>query len=139
MDIRIYNVLPQTAKNIRISVFLDEQGFKEEFDDIDGIAKHIVIFDGEKAIATCRYFFSTERNCYLIGRVAVLPEYRKQHIGAKLLQTAENEIAKSGGKTVELSAQHTAVGFYEKQGYINLHDTHYEEFCLHTWMRKELS
>ena len=41
MEIKIYNQLPDEAKEIRLEVFVKEQGFEEEFDDIDETAAHI--------------------------------------------------------------------------------------------------
>lgn len=46
METKIYNQLPDEAKEIRLEVFVKEQGFEEEFDDIDETAAHIVLFDG---------------------------------------------------------------------------------------------
>ena len=57
MTAKIYDSLPKEAEAIRRAVFMDEQGFKDEFDDIDGTAWHIVIFDGSVPAATCRVFF----------------------------------------------------------------------------------
>lgn len=45
METKIYNQLPDEAKEIRLEVFVKEQGFEEEFDDIDETAAHIVLFD----------------------------------------------------------------------------------------------
>ena len=48
------------------------------FDDIDDIAYHLIIWEGEKAIANARlYRDEDEKNSYIIGRLAVLKEYRK--------------------------------------------------------------
>ena len=38
METKIYNQLPDEAKEIRLEVFVKEQGFEEEFDDIDETA-----------------------------------------------------------------------------------------------------
>ena len=35
-----YNFLPDEAKEIRIKVFVEEQGFKQEFDELDSICTH---------------------------------------------------------------------------------------------------
>ena len=51
-----YDTLPQCAKDIRINVFINEQGFKEEFDELDGISNHLVTFDGDKPCATVRFY-----------------------------------------------------------------------------------
>ena len=45
MNYKIYEQLPQEAKDIRIKVFMEEQGFKDEFDDLDHECKHLVVFD----------------------------------------------------------------------------------------------
>lgn len=138
MYTKIYDVLSQEAKEIRINVFVKEQGFEKEFDEVDDVAKHMVLFEEGVPVATCRIFYSQERNCYLIGRIAVCKEYRGKKYGAKILQCAEQEIQKLGGKAVELSAQCRATEFYKKQGYMDLDDIHMEEYCPHTWMKKKL-
>ena len=42
MIIESFDYLPLEAKNIRETVFVNEQGFNYEFDDIDDIATHLV-------------------------------------------------------------------------------------------------
>lgn len=37
MNTKIFTSLPQDAKDIRIEVFMNEQGFENEFDEIDTI------------------------------------------------------------------------------------------------------
>lgn len=139
MEIKIYEKLPKEAIDIRESVFVKEQGFKNELDDIDDTAKHIVIFDSFlNPIATCRFFYSEERKCYVIGRVAVKKEFRGENLGSELLNFAENEIRKNEANCIELSAQEGSKLFYEKNGYLSTGDFHYDENCLHVWMRKEL-
>lgn len=102
MNTKIFTSLPQDAKDIRIEVFMNEQGFENEFDEIDTISHHIVAFDEEKPIGTCRFF--KENNHYTIGRVAVLKEYRNQHIGNLLIRTAEKEIKKLNGDLIVVHA-----------------------------------
>ena len=43
MNYKIYDQLPQEAKKIRIKVFMEEQGFKDEFDDLDEVC-NILLF-----------------------------------------------------------------------------------------------
>ena len=57
MDIRISDILPQDAKDIRIAVFVDEQGFYDEFDKDDDASVHLVAYIENKAAATARVFF----------------------------------------------------------------------------------
>lgn len=75
---------------IRTSIFVEEQGFNNEFDEIDKTCSHIVLYDNNNPIATCRYFY--ENNNYHIGRVAVSKEYRGKHLGNEIMQIAEDEI-----------------------------------------------
>ena len=77
-----YNFLPDEAKEIRIKVFVEEQGFKEEFDELDLICTHLVTFDNDKPCATVRFY--EQNSVYYIGRLAVLKEYRSKHLGAKI-------------------------------------------------------
>ena len=82
MEIKTFNYLPDDAKFIRQTVFIDEQGFVEEFDDKDSESLHIVLYENGKPAGTCRVLFKDEKQCYMIGRVAVLQEYRKNHLGS---------------------------------------------------------
>lgn len=55
MFIKLYDEIPKEAKTIREAVFIKEQGFKEEFDEIDDVAKHVLLFDGDIPVGTCRF------------------------------------------------------------------------------------
>lgn len=52
IEIRTYDRLPEEATRIRREVFMEEQGFEDEFHDVDGRALHVVAFlNGEGAFA----------------------------------------------------------------------------------------
>ncbi len=138
MEIKEYQGLCGDAMLVRKTVFIDEQGFRDEFDEIDKTASHLLAYDGKRPVAVCRFFWSEERYTYLIGRLAVIKEYRKNGLGADMLKKAEELIKNRGGKAVELHAQEQATGFYEKQGYSICSQMEYEEHCPHYWMRKSL-
>ena len=111
---KFFDYLPQEAKDIRTEVFVNEQKFENEFDDIDDIAYHLIIWEGEKAIANARlYREKDEKNSYIIGRLAVLKEYRKCHIGTKLMNLLEEKVKALSGEKISLSAQCRARAFYE--------------------------
>ena len=137
-DIKVFNNLSADATLVRKTVFIDEQGFKDEFDETDKTATHLVAYDGNKPIAVCRFFWSDERASYLIGRLAVIREYRGLQLGAKMIKKSEELIKKKGGKEVWLHSQEQAVEFYKKQGYRVCSEMEYEEFCPHYWMKKDL-
>lgn len=136
MKIKIYEQLPEDAKYIRRKVFMEEQGFENEFDDIDNMCTHILIYDSANPVATCRFYYNNERQSYVIGRIAVLKEFRGKNYGAELLKAAENEIIKKQGNSIELLAQVRVTDFYEKNGYVALDEVHDDEGCPHVWMRK---
>lgn len=111
----IYEGISDYAKEIRQKVFVNEQGFCDEFDDIDKTAVHMVMFnDAEMPIATCRIFWDKAMNMYILGRLAVIKEYRGKNIGSVMLEQAEKYIQKSGGKCAALHAQCRVKKFYQK-------------------------
>lgn len=139
MNVVVYHTLPEEAVNIRESVFVREQGFQNELDEIDAYAKHLVLFDGDIPVATCRFFESETKNKYFVGRFAVCKSYRGRNLGSFLLQKAESEIRKAGGEVVLLHAQQQAAPFYEKQGYSSYGETEFDEGCPHIWMSKQIA
>ncbi len=121
---------------IRTAIFVDEQGFKDEFDEIDKKCSHIVLYDNDKPIATCRYFL--QNGIYHIGRVAIVKDYRGKHLGNKIMNIAEQEIKNDGGKKIEVSAQVRVKEFYKKLGYKEVGGIYFDEYCEHITMVKEL-
>ncbi len=138
MNVLIYDTIPHEAVNIRQMVFVEEQGFHNEFDEIDECAKHIVLYDHRFPVATCRVFVDKFSGNFIIGRIAVVKQYRGKNIGSFILKCAENEIEKRGGKSVFLHAQLRAKEFYEKQGYRQYGKEDFEEYCPHIWMHKTI-
>lgn len=112
MLIQEFSYLPEDAISIRQEIFVEEQGFQNEFDDIDKVATHLVLYENDFAIATCRIFFDSNKDCYKVGRIAVRKIYRGKSYGAKILQYAEEFIRKNNGKKVALHAQVQAAIFY---------------------------
>ena len=139
VEFKTFNKLPEEAKNIRTIVFSEEQGFREEFNSDDNNAIHILMFLDQKAIATARVIYSKEHNSYIIGRFAVLKEYRNHHYGKELLRYSESVIiTKFGHIQIGVSAQERAIKFYEKCGYIKTNISYLDENYPHTWMIKQL-
>lgn len=133
-----YHYLCEDAIKIREDVFVKEQGFKNEFDEMDQFATHLVFYKDETPIAVCRYF-KGERNLeYVIGRVAVQKESRGKHLGKWIIEIAEDNIKGEGGKLITLSAQLRVQSFYEKMGYVASGKPYLDEFCYHIHMEKKL-
>lgn len=138
MDIKVYNSLPMEAAQIRKRVFMEEQGFMDEFDEIDARAKHLVLFDEETPVATCRFFQSDMPNEYVIGRLAVIKEKRGRQLGSLLMKKVEEEAAGMHATRLVLHAQVRAMPFYEQQGYRAFGEEDLDEDCPHIWMYKNL-
>lgn len=136
---RRYETLPREAARIRQEVFVKEQGFVVEFDEIDEIAKHIVLFEDEVPVGTCRFYWSAEKSSHVLGRVAVRKVFRGRCFGQALLQEAERQVRALQGQSLCLAAQVRAKPFYEKQGYVAAGDKFLDEGCPHVWMYKNLS
>jgi predicted GNAT family N-acyltransferase len=139
MEYKIFDTLPNDALQIRLTVFTDEQGFKNELDELDDgkKAKHIVLYDNEKPIATARYYEEAP-NVYRAGRIAVLKPYRGKGYGREVLTDVQNELEKIGAKKITISAQVRAQGFYEALGYTAMGETYPDEGVPHIHMEKEI-
>ncbi len=138
MKVETYDKLPKEAINIRITVFVDEQGFYDEIDDTDNIATHLLLFSDDSAIGTCRVFESEKPSEYILGRLCVLKEHRGKGFGGLILKHAEESVKDKGGKSLKLHSQLHAKSFYEKCGYNQLGELEYEQNQPHIWMVKEL-
>lgn len=95
---------------------------REEFDEYDTPdTKYIVILDGEFPVATCRLYELPEDEepvpAIMLGRIVVLPEYRKQGLGRLVVTEAEKWAKELGCRKAVLDSRDVAVGFYEKLGY----------------------
>lgn len=159
MKVAIYETLADPAREIRKKVFIDEQGFQDEYDEVDKMAVHFVLFeDGclpdersttgrsaikrsaieQSAIATCRVFWNEEMNAYALGRLAVIAESRGKNIGSILVNEVEKYVRLRGGTEIVLHAQCRATEFYGKLGFVEFGEVQDEEGCPHIWMRKML-
>lgn len=133
-----FDSLPREAVYIREEVFVKEQGFKEEFDQWDEKVVHVVIYIGDKPAATGRLLPGKDIQTFLIGRVAVLKEYRQFHLGSEVVRRLEERAVSLGGKRIELSAQVRVQGFYEKMGYLSVGGIYPDEHVEHIKMIKNI-
>ena len=139
MEHKTYSTLPPEAILIRREVFMEEQGFQNEFDDIDSMATHLVLFDGDTPAAVCRFFPGEEPGGDIFGRLAVRKDYRGRHLGSIVLKAAEDAVLAAGGSAIHLHAQVQASPFYQKQGYAEYGPMDYDEHTPHIWMSKHLT
>lgn len=106
-------------RKVRSQVFIQEQQVPPdlEWDGLDENAQHFLARDREgQAIGSARLLLHDGRAH--IGRMAVLPTWRRQGVGTALL-TAVLETAKQNAANLAfLNAQISAAGFYAKAGFI---------------------
>lgn len=138
IEIKILHHLTQDEIDIRNTVFVEEQGFNEEFDTVDETATHFVMYLNQKPVACARCFPSDNESIYKIGRVAVHREYRGKHFGEQILLSVENYAKNQGAVKISLSSQLRAKEFYAKLGYTTIGDVYLDEHCEHIRMEKEL-
>lgn len=138
MELKVYDELPNEARKIRTSVFVNEQGFKNEFDEIDETATHLVLFDDGKPIAVSRIYKDENEKSWHIGRVAVVKEYRGKGFGKIVMLTSEHEAQRLGAKIITVSAQVSAKKFYKSLGYSQIGEEYYDEHCPHIDMTKRI-
>lgn len=75
--------LSQDARIIRQEVFVEEQGFHHEFDEIDSRAWHLVLYENGQAAGCCRLFSSDQPEVYILGRLAVRKSCRGRQYGER--------------------------------------------------------
>lgn len=132
------------AREVRTRVFMQEQGFQDEFDDIDQdpATIHVTLHvDGE--LAGCARIFpdpdhTDEPGRWVFGRLAVLPTARHGGLGAALLAESERLAREAGATEVHLHAQCRVTPFYERAGYEAYGDIELDEHVEHIWMKKAL-
>jgi predicted GNAT family N-acyltransferase len=118
---------------VREAVFIEEQGVsrEEEWDDLDEVSQHVIARDLEgKPIGTGRL---TPK--HKIGRMAVLKPWRGSGVGALLLQALIQRARELHYPELELHAQVSAIGFYERFGFKAEGDEFIEADIRHRIMR----
>jgi len=107
----------ETVRNIRLEVFVEEQGVpvELEMDEFDKEAIHVLaLVDGEPAGCGRLLIKGDEAK---IGRVAVRKKMRRKGIGTGICKLLIAIAADHGVKRVYLGAQLTAVDFYISLGF----------------------
>ncbi len=124
---------------VRASVFVIEQGFQVEFDDLDKVSFHLTVYNNEEPIGAARIYKDSD-GVWQLGRICVLEEYRGKRVGKMILDACEDKIREieKGPALAHLSAQVRAKGFYRKNGYTESGEEYLDEFCPHISMSKQL-
>lgn len=124
-------------RSVREPVFVIEQQVsrEEEWDDLDSACDHVLARDATGvAIGTGR--LTPQRK---IGRMAVLAHWRGKGVGAAMLRTLIERARERGWPEVDLHAQISALGFYERHGFEAYGDEFVEANIRHRHMRLTLT
>jgi predicted GNAT family N-acyltransferase len=108
--------------DLRDTVFIQEQGVPEqrERDGLDVDCWHVLARDDSGQPIGCGRLTPMHK----IGRMAVLPDWRGQGVGVAMLRELVSRARALGWPEVALDAQVSAIGFYERAGFV----AHGEEF-----------
>lgn len=131
-----YQVDFKDLRSVREPVFVIEQNvpIEEEWDALDPLCHHVIARDTDhKPIGTGR--LTPEHK---IGRMAVLKEWRGKEVGAALLQTLIDKARELGWPEVNLNSQVSALGFYEKFGFVSYGEQFEEAGIQHRKMKLTL-
>lgn len=124
------------AGPIRFAIFVGEQNVPPgiELDELDASCLHAIAYDPEgRAIGTGRLLPDGH-----IGRMAVVKDWRRQGVGAEILEALVAEAARRGHAEVVLSAQLQAAEFYRSHGFVAEGKVYQEAGILHQAMRRAL-
>lgn len=136
------------AAEIRRKVFMEEQGFQNEFDAVDEDVRtiHVTAYEGDAVVGCARVFpsdlepgLATEPARWVFGRLAVLPTHRGKGLGSQILSQAEQLAAEAGATELHLHAQCSAQPLYLRAGYVAYGPIEFDEHVEHRWMEKRLS
>lgn len=163
MDIQLKTGCFDDAALVRRVVFMDEQGYENEFDAIDEDPNcvHVTLYvDGE--LAGCSRVFPEELEraadaeapvspacdldegvaageTYIMGRVAVLPSMRGRGLASAIVEASDACARDAGAKLIKLHAQEYVLPLYAKAGYTQIAPVDYEdEGQPHVWMAKRV-
>jgi predicted GNAT family N-acyltransferase len=126
---------------LRTRVFVDEQGVPPgiEQDALDETAVHAVSRDATgRVVATGRLLLREHGGPATIGRMATDATARGGGHGAAVLAELHRQAALRGAGEVELHAQVSARGFYERAGYSAVGEEYEEAGIAHITMRRTL-
>ena len=122
---------------LRNKVFCEEQKISKEieFDNLDHLCSHFLVFDNKKVIATARVR-KKEENILKIERVAVLFEFRRLKVGSTLIKNIIQYFLNSNDNiSFVLHSQVAVADFYKSINFISYGDKFFEDGIPHIAMK----
>lgn len=122
---------------MRKLVFEQEQGFVDDGDEHDGKSIHMIMVEGEEAVASGRMYLE-HPGVYHLGRIVVVKLRRGQGYGQTLVKQLVMYARNQQAQQCVLSSQLHACAFYERLGFSKSGDVYDEQGQPHQWMIKFL-
>ncbi len=126
----------EDACRVRFTVFVEEQRVPPdiELDEWDAASDHAIATDDTGlVIATGRLLPDGH-----VGRMAVLPDWRGQGVGAAVLAALVTRASERGMRRVILNAQTHARGFYARSGFAQTGTEFMEAGITHVTMERDI-
>ncbi|MCH5461829.1 GNAT family N-acetyltransferase [Lactobacillus sp. LC28-10] len=124
----------------RVKVFVVEQEcYYQEIDDQDDNAIHMILRVDGKLAAYTRIYRNPNRNYINFGRVLVVKEFRKQHLGREIVSATIEEIKEDfPGNNIKIAGQSYLQKFYESFGFKPTSDVYLEDGIPHIDMELQV-
>lgn len=135
---------PQDQKALQLlreKIFIIEQHVpvELEWDGLDENCMHVLAsLDTGPAIGTARLHINEETHVGHIGRMCVLPAYRRSGVATSLLRLLLNQATQLKLKGFQLNAQTYITAFYEQFGFVCNGDEFLDAGIPHLQMRLDL-
>lgn len=131
----------EATSTVRQTVFIAEQGFENEFDDIDARAEHVGLFVDDLCVSVARTFADAKNpGIWYLGRVATLKPYRGYGYAHRVCQACEDFVRKQpGAQELRAHVQARLAPWYATLGFVQIDEVDFEdEGQPHIWMTKYL-
>ena len=127
------------ALQVRIAVFVDEQGVprEAEIDEHEALSEHIVVYNADKLPVGAGRLRIVDGVAKL-ERICILAAYRQYGLGRKIVAALEGIASGKGLTTAKLHGQSQAEHFYHKLGYQTKSAVFMEDGIPHVLMTKSL-
>jgi predicted GNAT family N-acyltransferase len=97
---------------------------------------HFGCFAAENKLIACVIAVILSNNAIKLRQMAVAPEYQRHGHGHQLIAFVENHLHQRGWRKISLHARMTAVGFYQRMGYVSMGSAFKEVGIPHMRMEK---
>ncbi len=123
-------------KAVRAAVFIQEQGVPEEleWDEHDATCRHALALSSNGEAIGCGRMLPNGH----IGRVAVLPQWRKKMVGTAIVEAFLNYAEAHDYAQVDVDAQTHAVPFYQRFDFVEQGEVFMEAGLPHIKMLRKL-